>query len=342
MEKLLIDKIQNYTLNRKVLSIDSNDRDFNKWPNANEFEINCPQDYTNIESLRLLNIQFSNIFYNISEELQNNKFIIKFSDNVNNIISLEEGIYTPIKLQNYIQNKINDLLPGSNFIVKYNELNNKMYFGYTDLFSLDFISYDLSYNYNCKLYNHANLDKKIYTQYSNWGLGSILGFDKSIYTSIENDNNNNIYWNSNTTEQWIQDNGNDIYSIYSPNIVNLNVNEFIYLEIDKFNTTDAFKPFTDTFTNLNINNNSIINSYFAKFPIIKSGYNQSLNVKDNFLDNISYYQPPIEKISKLKFRFRYHNGIPVNFYNSNIVFTLEINQIRNEIKDYNVRIPFKL
>ena len=33
MNHQLIERMQNFTLNRKILSIDSNDRDNKKWPN---------------------------------------------------------------------------------------------------------------------------------------------------------------------------------------------------------------------------------------------------------------------------------------------------------------------
>ena len=45
------------------------------------------------------------------------------------------------------------------------------------------------------------------------------------------------------------------------------------------------------------------------------------------------YTPPLENLRKLKFKFRYHNGTLVNFYDQDINFTLEINSIRNEIRN---------
>ena len=103
-------------------------------------------------------------------------------------------------------------------------------------------------------------------------------------------------------------------------------------------TIDELIPhLTQKYTNVN---NGTTNSYFAKIPIINSEHNQSLSGNSNYIESLSYYQPPIEKIAKFKFKFRYHNGIPVNFHNYNISFDLEINQIRNEIKDYDVRKPF--
>ena len=58
----LVKTSHNFVLDRKILFIDSNDRDKERWPNASEFEINCPQNYTNVESLRLSNIMLPTFF----------------------------------------------------------------------------------------------------------------------------------------------------------------------------------------------------------------------------------------------------------------------------------------
>jgi glycosyltransferase involved in cell wall biosynthesis len=63
---------------------------------------------------------------------------------------------------------------------------------------------------------------------------------------------------------------------------------------------------------------------------------------DGYLETISYFQPPIDKIAKFKLKFRYHNGMLVDLHNCNISLSLEINQIRNEMNNYEVRSPFKI
>ena len=58
------------------------------------------------------------------------------------------------------------------------------------------------------------------------------------------------------------------------------------------------------------------------------------------LQNIFQYYPPIDKIRKLKFTFRYHDGRLVNFKNSNFNFTIAFNELRNEIaRDYTILNP---
>ena len=52
------------------------------------------------------------------------------------------------------------------------------------------------------------------------------------------------------------------------------------------------------------------------------------------------YDPPIERIARLKFKFRFHDGRLVDFRNLQFDFTLEVNSLRSEMeKKYKVRVP---
>lgn len=308
MEKLLIERLQNFTLNRKILSVDSGDRDINKWPSSSEFEVSCPQDYNKVESIRLVTLQTPNTFYNISEYLQNNKLVID-----NTLITLDDGFYTYTTLASELTSKLQNLTSHQGIAVTFNDVTKKITITNNNSFTLNFdtvLNYSTT-NINCKFNNYVD----VFKQHSSWGLGAILGFDKKSYTSSNN-------------------------TIISPKIVNLDDYQYIYIEAEKLNNADEIKPYL--IDKINNTNSGIVNSFFAKVPIIKSNYNQSINNKECYIEGVSYYQPPLEKISKLKFRFRYHNGLLVDFQNFNVSLTLEINQIRNEIKNYDVRSPFLL
>ena len=59
-----------------------------------------------------------------------------------------------------------------------------------------------------------------------------------------------------------------------------------------------------------------------------------------FLQNVSQYHPPIDRIKKVKFKFRYHDGRLVDFKDNNFNFTIAFNQLKDEIaRDYVVRVP---
>ena len=302
----LIKTSHNFVLDRKVLFIDSNDRDIQRWPNASEFEINCPQNYNNVESLRLSNINLPDFFYNISEQLQNNKMTIEFGTSSHFII-LEDGCYNYTQLQTVLETELKALPSGTNFDVSYNSITRKFTFSHpSSAFSFRF---DKINSYNKCDKDKENYKIDIYAQHSNWGLGYILGFNKEKYDSVNN-------------------------SIVSPNPSDLEHNECIYIELEKYNKCDEIKPFL--YYNFNNSNSGIVNSAFAKIPIYQNNNNKGL-VNDGYFENISYYQPPIDKIAKFKLKFRYHNGMLVDFHNCNVSLSLEINQIRNEMNNYEVK-----
>jgi hypothetical protein len=303
----LIKTCHNFVLDRKVLFIDSNDRDIERWPSASEFEINCPQNYTNVESLRLSSIMLPNFFYNISEQLRTNKIRVDYNISSTNTIILADGFYNYTQLQDALQSKFQLIHP--NFDVSYNPINRK--FTFLNVSIAFTFRFDLPINYDCAKDNYKT---DVYAQHSNWGLGYILGFDKKIYTASSN-------------------------TIVSPNPSDLEQNKCIYIELEKYNKCDEIKPFL--YYNYNNANSGIVNSAFAKIPIYPFQDNKGL-VNDGYFENISYYQPPIDKIAKLKLKFRYHNGMLVDFHNFNVSLSLEINQIRNEMNNYEVRSPYKV
>jgi hypothetical protein len=307
----LIKTTHNFVLDRKVLFIDSNDRDVERWPNASEFEINCPQNYTNVESLRLSSIMLPNFFYNISEQLRTNKMILEFLGG-QHIIELEDGYYNYSQLAIALKTQLQAVPSGTNFDISYDSVTRK--FTFTNSLNQFIFRFDLPNSYNCVKDNYKT---DVYAQHSNWGLGYILGFDKKRYSTI--------FAESPAT-------------IVSPNPSDLEDNKYIYIELEKYNKCDEIKPFL--YYNYNNANSGIVNSSFAKIPIYPFQDNKGL-VNDGYFENISYYQPPIDKIAKIKLKFRYHNGMLVDFHNFNVSLSLEINQIRNEMNNYEVRTPYK-
>ena len=311
----LIKTSHNFVLDRKVLFIDSNDRDIERWPSASEFEINCPQNYTNVESLRLSHIMLPNFFYNISEQLRTNKMIIELSGGSPFEIKLEDGYYNYTQLQTTLQQSLINI--DISFSVNYSDVNRKFSFVHlTRIFSFRF---DLPNSYDC---GKDNYKTDVYAQHSNWGLGYILGFEKNKYTSYD------VSHISHTHQQ-----------LNAPNPIDLEDNKCVYIELEKYNKCDEIKPFL--YYNYNNPSSGIVNSSFAKIPIYLFQDNKHL-VNDGYFENVSYYQPPIDKIAKFKLKFRYHNGMLVDFHNYNVSLSLEINQLRNEMNNYDVRTPFKI
>ena len=113
------------------------------------------------------------------------------------------------------------------------------------------------------------------------------------------------------------------------------------MEIDKYNSYDELVPYS-TKTNHLYNNdfNGKVNSAFAKIPITFLPHGEITDSRNDNLQNIVCYNPPIERISKLKFKFRYHDGRLVDFKDAPFNFTIAFNCLQNEIpRAFNVRVP---
>jgi hypothetical protein len=317
----------NYTIDSKILFIDSNDRDIAKWPSSSEFEINCPQVYTDVQSLNLLNVVLPNAIYNISDYLQNNKLVIDISGIGERIITLEDGYYNVNNLKTSLQNKINRDL-SENIIVGYNEVSRKFYFAHNHTHtSITNGPFKFIFNTQLNYDSYCKTNVNVYSQHSNWGLGYILGFDKKIYPSASVRDFSRNYTFDYESVPWVDTSNASV--IISPYPHTLDANENIYIELEKYNKCDELKPYLSY--NYNNTNSGIVNSAFAKVPIYTST-NANIALLDHEISSsVSYFKPPIEKLAKIKVKIRYHNNMLVNLQNANISLTLTINQV---VKDY--------
>ena len=93
--------------------------------------------------------------------------------------------------------------------------------------------------------------------------------------------------------------------------------------------------------NIKTNWNGKVNAAFAKIPVVCIPNAQSFDSRNGLLQNLSHYDPPIERIEKLKFKFRKHDGQLIDFQNSALNFTIEFNCLKDEIprESYTVRVP---
>ena len=75
----LINRQQTYVLEKKLLAIHSEDRDFTQFPNSNNFSLDIGEAMTNVESVRLASYAFPNNCYNISTSYQNTKLSYNYT-----------------------------------------------------------------------------------------------------------------------------------------------------------------------------------------------------------------------------------------------------------------------
>ena len=330
--KPLISREQNYVLDRKLVTVHSEDRDITKWKNSNTFEIMLPETLMNVQSIRLVQMTLPGFYYTFSNGYQNTKFNFKVGNSSTEYnVVIDEGFYTAAQLTTELTNKMNAAYTTDNsFNVIYDEIKNKFWFGHTDSsFNFDFknqINYDFS---NCEQ------QPIVWNNHTKWGLPYNLGFKKEAYTSIKDASGLTFdYKTPNTT--------NLTHYIEAPLSFDINGENCIYMEVEKYNSYDELYPYNESnFSNIFSNNAYAgkVNSAFAKIPLRIVGDNV-YDSRTFYLHNLVHYDPPIERIVRLKFKFRFHDGRLVNFQNFPFDFTLELNSLKNEInKTYNIRIP---
>jgi len=115
----------------------------------------------------------------------------------------------------------------------------------------------------------------------------------------------------------------------------------LYMQIDKYNNIDEMYPYSERTGNLY--NNDLghrSNGSFARIPLTHLPFGQELGSRNNFVLNVFHTDPPIKKIDRLKFTFRYHDGRLVDFKNLPFSFTLEFNMLKDEqVLGRSVRVP---
>ena len=311
MSKPLINREQNFVLDRRLLSVHSTDRDITKYPNSHFFEILLPETMYNVQSLRLVQCDFPGNYYVFSNDYQNTKMSVTYTNNftvtVTNTLTITSGLYSGTALASELTTQLNALPDASLFAVVYNQNSQKFTISKNNNFTLNFdqqIIYDTSCNNNPIMWN----------QYANWGLPYYLGFKKVAYTGA-------LTYTSDYT-------------------ANISGETCIYMEVDKYNSYDELYPYNKSSCQMYDNNaySGKVNSAFAKIPI--KGNTIEQDARTIFLQNLVQYDPPIERIARLTFKFRFHDGRLVDFENKNFDFTIEFNCLKNEIgKRYNVRIP---
>ena len=128
----LIPNSNDYIIYKKYVSIHSEDRDVLKYPNSNQFEIEMPEDITNVYSLRLINWTFPSNYNSFSFSNSNVAFFFKITNPYNpgaNMVfnpleqaiftalfestnelfefTIQEGFYNPTQMVTELQNKFN-------------------------------------------------------------------------------------------------------------------------------------------------------------------------------------------------------------------------------------------
>ena len=250
------------------------------------------------------------------------------------------------------------------FVVYYDNISNKIIIGAKEgKFTLNFSKQEI-YDADC------DVNKAIFHQYTKWGLPSYLGFDKEEYKGVETDVSNTqdyyikniggLYLHHDIDTPWLIPSGienlnigNDnnqtlvkkdntiVRSVSAINNLDIQGEDAIYIEVDRYNNIDEIYPYSERTGHLY--NNDLghrVNGSFAKIPLSTNNFRQANGVKNTMIINIFHSDPPIQRIDRLRFKFRYHDGRLVDFKNLPFSLTLELNMLKDEqTRGKTVRVP---
>ena len=234
------------------------------------------------------------------------------------------------------------------FIVVYNSVSFKIWFGNrADGFSI------LS-----EVNNFANtlLDGLCLSEYahvpdsSNWGLPGYLGLLRCNVDSVSSSSLTSIgsfqqidgitvprfYYGDVTPGDdgfWLLPysdfSGSEVHWVEAFYKVNLMGEAYMYMELEGQNCIDETQPYNfSKFTQTTNQTNGIVNSAFAKIAVPTTPMSQWFD-----RDAVPYkmYNPPAERMRRLKIRIRYHNGRLVDFGVFNYSFMLQFSLLVPQI-----------
>jgi len=299
------------TFSTRMVTIHTEDRDILKYPFENVFEVEFPSVLKNTMSIELFDITLPTFYYNISEYLQNTKLWFSipfyFTDPIE--LTMPSGYYTYddicIELTKQLNNVttqklfslgvyVSPLTQYTYFSVTYNDIERKFTIHNSQD---DFILWFDKVSF----YDNCSFD--CWRMLKNWGLAYNLGFYKDTYEAVLD----------------LSDLSSNSYFVTSIKIAEIDIFNTIYMEIDTFNWIDEINPFsisTTDFYNNDFNGN--VNNSFAKLTL--SNVSKCYVPVEKFKRVLPHI---VEKIGRLKFRFRYHNGILVDFMHQQFNFSLK-------------------
>jgi hypothetical protein len=230
------------------------------------------------------------------------------------------------------------------FVVLYNLVTQTLWFGNK---SSDFVLTNDSFFYVAKNESPIIQCNNYYNtqEYENWGLPSYLGFNRCpavaqtntisglyprfFYGDVITYGDNGFWLFPDPTYQ-----NKNVYYLEATFKINLMGDAFIYMQIDGLNNIDETSPYIlDGFTATTNMTNGVHNSAFAKIGVTTTPISQWF---DSNTEAVKYFNPPAERIRKVRVKIRYHNGQFVNFgkfnYSFNLIFFMLVPQnLRNSM-----------
>lgn len=300
--------------------------------------------------------------HEFSDPLQEAIFSALYNYNGNNYrILIEEGFYNPDQMATELTNKFNEsvstvikqyLIDNSyttllnefitsggynQFVIVYNNVGQKIWFGNK---SSGFVLTNSTSIIRDYLTDTTKCVIPQLPDFSSWGLPGYLGLDRcdtpsnSVVDFVPRFYYGDVFPGDNG--YWLLPDlpSAQVHFLDATYKINLFGVSYIYMEIDGLNCIDETSPFNiSNFTLTTNKTNGVVNSSFSKIPVPTTPMSQWF---DKNSQPYKLYLPPAERIRKLKFKLRYHNGQLVNFgvfnYSFVIEFTLQLPQILRNSK----------
>ena len=338
----VIQNNNNFVLDRKLVTIHSNDRDYSKYPNANNFHIKLGSQFDNVQSVRLVDYQFPKKTYVFSDKYCNTKLVLYtfddtspttaiselegFTKDEKNIIkergwldssgvkktevTIPEGNYTGNELAVILDNELDG------FSCIYSDVEDKLFL-HTDANKKFFIDFRHKPNYDNV--NYAS-QQEIFDQHTNWGIGYNMGFSKKFIFS-----SSGTFSYQNNGQYTIKSNA--IHYVKSEHPILVSSSPIVYLDINKLNQMDEIVPYSGkTTSKYNDNSSYKNNGAFAKINLQNSDFASNPGkIKDIF-----YSDTPLKSLDRLELKVRHHDGRLVDFKNKEYTIILEINCLRDK------------
>ncbi len=317
-----------------------------KYREPNSYEFDLPKIYTNVKTVRLISSEFPNTLGAITD--LNNILILDVVDNSGNsvvntgtetspfsfiVFQLDPGYYNLTDLATHMENRITDVVSrfintalGITFSVEFNSNT-----GQTSIILLN-----NSYKFHLKFWFIDNLfDNGLpISQYDNlwYKLGFQFPYDvdsdgDDLYvqerTNLFDNGINPLFTNhhgndpANTFQNSINVPDTADYHLITPyRYPDLLQNRYIYMLVQGMET--IIDVGTTTGQTVNFKNNQIFAKIVMNVPVGQVAYN-------SYVDSpMIYFETPLPKLRKLKFKFVDFAGTLVDFQQRNHSFTLEI------------------
>ena len=276
------------------------------------------------------------------------------SSTTNNMymLRIREGYYAGEALATELQKQLDNLHPDIGWKVHHSPINCKLYFYYYIKTNITVNSvkfrFECKINYDCKKF--INKDQPLVWNNNDWwGLGYYLGFKKKYYVisnsclpklpadnqTLEDTINNvtfNDPWYNNIPpdEQFdpafFSDKGKIVCGLVSCCCANTLGPSVLYMEVVKYNNCDEiYHSSNNTSSTYNNTFSGINNAVFAKLEM-----DPERSGRGFFKDSVQYIthmkNQLEERINKLEFKFRFHDGRYAVFdCNKDLNFSIQFN-----------------